>query len=147
MDRHIRSLDAALQAQQAALNLGIRQDTLPSKAVTGASSSSIHPGAEAGNGGHPGMMQAGGKADAGMPLPGREASAEHWRLGGGGGGGKHHHDPRVRAVDALNVGVSGTGPQGRAPGTAVGTPQPIVLGYMAAHNFDLAVDPNEPRYW
>lgn len=170
VDRHIRSLDAALQAQQAALNLGIRQDTLPSKSITGAS---LHPDAQPGDLAHShphphphaSSLQAGAKADAvtvGRYDAARDASAgDYWRAAGDASRG----DPRMRAVDALNVGVSRTGlgpgpapaPPGgfdaRRPmpmggvGPGVGQPQPIVLGYMAAHNFDLAVDPNEPRYW
>jgi hypothetical protein len=176
VDRHIRSLDAALQAQQAALNLGIRQDTLPSTAITGATitADDSEPPAES-------MLQAGGRADAGGDLVlGASGNGDHeqglkrvgknWRkgikgAGGGGGGGA-----AARAADALNIGVSSsavhfpTDPTSAVQGDvqgAAGTgaisskqrgkqkaePEPIVLGYMAAHKFDMKIDPNEPRYW
>jgi hypothetical protein len=175
VDRHIRSLDAALQAQQAALNLGIRQDTLPSTAITGATitADDSEPPAES-------MLQAGGRADAGGDLVlGASGNGDHeqglkrvgknWRKGikgaGGGGGGA-----AARAADALNIGVSSsavhfpTDPTSAVQGDvqgAAGTgaisskqrgkqkaePEPIVLGYMAAHKFDMKIDPNEPRYW
>ncbi|KAJ9125115.1 hypothetical protein QFC22_000068 [Naganishia vaughanmartiniae] len=168
VDRHIRSLDAALQAQQAALNLGIRQDTLPSTAITGATitGDDSEPPTES-------MLQAGGRADAGDLVLGASGNAgpdqavkrvgKNWRKGIKGSG------HAARAADALNIGVSSsalhhpnsTTAQADAEGGASGTaamssrqrgkqkaePEPIVLGYMAAHKFDMKIDPNEPRYW
>lgn len=144
MDRHIRSLDAALQAQQAALNLGIRQDTLPSKAVTGATTNSEEEPSS--------TLQTGAKADssAGVSAEPAPRVGKNWRKGM-----KGYHGDQTRAVDALDVGLTTTMPlvdkkTGKQKNTTavkvVGEPEPIVLGYMAAHNFDLAIDPNEPRY-
>lgn len=57
------------------------------------------------------------------------------------------------AADGLNVGFSDTKAgvkdgAGQSGGRARSgdKPVPVILGYMAAQNFDLAVDPNEPRY-
>jgi hypothetical protein len=139
-------LDAALQAQQAALNLGIRQDTLPSKAVTGGTTD---PEGEPSSSS---MLQSGGKADSSMGVGAEPAP----RVGKNARRGmKGYHGDQTRAVDALDVGLTTTMPlvdkkTGKQKSTTavkvVGEPEPIVLGYMAAHNFDLAIDPNEPRY-
>ncbi|KAJ9104776.1 hypothetical protein QFC19_003917 [Naganishia cerealis] len=188
VDRHIRSLDAALQAQQAALNLGIRQDTLPSTAIIGTATTTTGDDSQPSGT----MLQAGGKADAaaadlvlgvtgsgsanpttrqgpvvnGQPQQPVRRVGKNWRKGIKGGYGSRPDD--VGAPDALHIGLSTTAVHplvasaaaadngdavdrvdmsAKQRGKQKAEPEPIVLGYMAAHNFDLAVDPNEPRYW
>lgn len=118
-------MDAALQTQQAAVNFGIRPGTLPSEMVTG----SVGLGAS-------GAEQAPAQEAMSVFSGGRDLD----QTGG---------DGRAIAVDGLNVGlinVTGTDMgAGRASESDTG-PIPVVLGYVAAQNFDLKVDPNEPRY-
>lgn len=118
-------MDAALQAQQAAANFGIRPGTLPSEMVTG----TVGLGAS-------GAEQAPTQEAMSIFSGGRDLD----QTGG---------DGRAIAVDGLNVSlIKGAGTDmgaGRASESDTG-PIPVVLGYVAAQSFDLKVDPNEPRY-
>jgi hypothetical protein len=122
VDRHVRTIHTALQTQQAAVNLGIEAGTLPSELVTGAI------GLGASGAAHPEIQQAMGIFSGGR---------ERGLIGTSGDG---------IAIDGLNVGLADSrmGP-GRATKGDTG-PHAIVAGYVAAQNFDLAMDPDEPRY-
>jgi hypothetical protein len=139
VDRHIRSMDAALQTQQAAVNMGIQTGTLPSEMITGSTG--------LGASGSQGMDD--GDADPtrrGRKM-GHEANAQEAMgvFSGGRGPGSGVAGGGL-AVDGLNIGLTnGASIAGKASKGDTG-PIPIVLGYVAAQNFELAVDPNEPRY-
>ena len=118
-------MDAALQVQQAAVNLGIQEGTLPSEMITGSTGL-----------GASGATRADGR-DA-QEIMGIFSGGRERGLNGTAGDGL--------AIDGLNVGLAESRMgAGRANEDDRG-PIPIVAGHVAAQNFDLKVDPNEPRY-
>jgi hypothetical protein len=118
-------MDAALQVQQAAVNLGIQEGTLPSEMITGST---------------------GLGASGATRADGRDAQEAMGIFSGGRARGLNGTAGDGLAIDGLNVGLAeGRMGAGRAKEDDRG-PIPIVAGHVAAQNFDLKVDPNEPRY-
>lgn len=118
-------MDAALQVQQAAVNLGIQEGTLPSEMITGST---------------------GLGASGATRADGRDAQEAMGIFSGGRERGLNGTAGDGLAIDGLNVGLAESRMgAGRANEDDRG-PIPIVAGHVAAQNFDLKVDPNEPRY-
>jgi hypothetical protein len=145
VDRHVRSLDLAIKAEEATFALGLRPGTLPLNSVLQNGSTFAFPALLPQANGfvttEEGERSAGGGNDASFDESGNLIGASQHRQ-------KKKPPKRARPRDSSNANANppvGADAENRLPGIL-----PLVSGETAVNGLVpapiLAIDPNEPRY-